>query len=349
MASTTKLMTAYLARRELDLGQVVTAAPYDAGPAESLMGLRDGERVSVRDLLYGLLMASGNDAAVTLAVAAAGSRDAFVDQMNAQARRLGLDETSYENPIGFDGPRQFTTVSDLVDLAVDVREDEVLRRIVDTPKITLTEGERTWRVVNRNNLVRELPFVNGVKTGFTEGAGYVLVGSGTKRGATVVSALIGAPSELERDAGTLALLRHGLSLYQREDVVARGERLDRVGIVDRDVTVPLEAAKAATLTVRRDEDVEVATVDVPLEIKGPIVAGEELGWAVVTVDGKPEARVELIAARSADEASLIERIDASLPGSRVGAWGLMALGALALTLVVVIPVAWLLRRRSESS
>ncbi len=347
MASTTKLMTALLAREDLDLDEVVTAAPYEPGAAESLMGLRDGEQVSVHDLLYGLLMASGNDAAVTLAVAAAGSENAFVAEMNREARQLGLDETSYENPIGFDGPGHYTTASDLVDLAVDVREDPVLRKIVDTPQITLTEGDRPRTIENRNNLVRELAFVNGVKTGYTEGAGYVLVGSGSLKGATVVSALIGAPSEAERDAGTLELLRYGLGLYQRQTVVRKDERLEQVGIVDRDVTVPLEAAGGVTLTVRRDEDVEVRPVGVPLEIEGPIAAGDELGAAVVTVDGERETRVKLLAARSAEAASLIEIIDASLPGSRAGAWGLLALGALALVLLVVVPVAWLYRRRSE--
>lgn len=345
MASTTKLMTAYLARRDLDLDEVVTAAPYDPGPVESLMGLRDGERVSVEDLLYGLLLASGNDAAVTLAVAAAGSEDAFVAEMNRAARRLGLDDTSYENPIGFDAPAQYTSVADLADLAVEVRSDPVLRRIVDTPEITLTEGEKVRRVVNRNRLVREFPFVNGVKTGFTNEAGYVLVGSASKGGATVVSALIGAPSESARDTGTLALLRYGLSLYSREEILREGEVLERVGIADRDVRVPVAAERASTLTVRRGEDVEVHAEGVPLEVEGPVIAGERLGSAVVTVDGAREARVPLLATRSADAASMIERIDAALPGSRAGAWGLMALGALALVLVVVIPVAWLVRRR----
>ena len=104
MASTTKLMTAYLSLRELDLDDVVTAAPYAPGPAESLMKLRPDEQVSVHDLLYGLLLASGNDAAQTLAVAAAGSEEAFVAEMNRAARKLDLTETSYENPIGFDAP-----------------------------------------------------------------------------------------------------------------------------------------------------------------------------------------------------------------------------------------------------
>ncbi|MGI9021591.1 MAG: D-alanyl-D-alanine carboxypeptidase family protein [Solirubrobacterales bacterium] len=345
MASTTKLMTALLARRELELDDIVTAAPYDAGAAESLMGLRAGESVSVHDLLYGLLLASGNDAAQTLAVAVSGSEDAFVAAMNRAAARLGLDETSYENPIGFDAVGQFTTVTDLTELAIELRADPFLRRVVDTAEITLTEGEKTRRVANRNNLVRELPFVSGVKTGYTDGAGYVLVGSATRGEVSVVSALIGAPSEEARDDGTLELLRYGLSLYRKERVLAAGELLGEAGILDRDVTVPLEASRAVGLTVRRDEQVEVRAEGVPVAVEGPIARGDQLGDAVITVDGAEEARVPLVATRSEDAASLIERIDADLPGERLGAWGLLALGALAALLLIAVPLVWLVRYR----
>ncbi|MEO8091923.1 MAG: D-alanyl-D-alanine carboxypeptidase family protein [bacterium] len=346
MASATKLMTAYLALRELDLDEVVTAAPYKPEPAESLMKLRRGEQVSVHDLLYGLLLASGNDAAVTLAVAAAGSEDAFVAQMNRAAEGLGLSDTSYENPIGFDDPDQYTSASDLVELTIDLRRDPAFRGITDTPSIELTEGERPRRIVNRNNLVRTVPWVDGVKTGFTAKAGYVLVGSGERKGVTLVSAVLGASSEAERDGATLELLRYGFSLYRRETVLRDGERLGEVAIRDRDVTVPLAAAKGVRLTLRRDEDVEVRLAGVPAEIEGPIERGQALGTAVVTVDGAVEARVGVVATRSAEAASLIERIDAGLPGTRVGAWGLLILGAVALALVLAPLVIWLWRRRS---
>lgn len=112
---------------------------------------------------------------------------------------------------------------------------------------------------------------------------------------------------------------------------------------DRDVTVPVAAAREVELTVRSDEDVEVRVEDVPSEVEGPVAAGETLGAAVVTVDGQAEGRVPLRAVRGADAASLIERIDAALPGRRAGAWGLLALGALALLLVVVVPAAFVLR------
>ncbi len=348
MASTTKLMTAYIAREELRPREVVRAAAYEPGPIESLMGLRPGEQVSVDDLLHGLLLASGNDAAVTLAVEAEGSQDAFVARMNREARRLGLDETAYENPIGFDGPGHHTSARDLVDLAVLLRRDPLLRRIVDKPAVTVESGGRRRRISNRNNLVRKVPWVDGVKTGYTDGAGYVLVGSGERKGVTLVAAVLGAQFESQRDAATLALLRYGFSLYDREVAVSRNERLASTGIQDRDVTIPLLATDPVELTVRRDQDVEVIPGGFPAELEGPVARGDRIGRVLVTVDGETAERVPLAAARSAAAATLIERIDAALPGSRAGAWGLMALAALALVLGVVVPAAWIWRRRRQS-
>ncbi len=347
MASTTKLMTAYLAREALKPGAEVTAAPYSPGPGESLMGLRPGESVSVEDLLYGLLLASGNDAAVTLAVAAEGSEGAFVARMNREARRLGLDDTGYENPIGFDGPGHHTTARDLVDLAIILRRDPLIQKITDSPSATVESGGRVRRIANRNTLVARVPWVDGVKTGFTDGAGYVLVGSGERKGVTLVSAVLGTPSEFAREQGTLDLLRYGFSLYDEEEVIRKGKRLGDVAIRDRDVVVPIVARQGVELTVRRDQDIEIAAKGIPPEVKGPVSRGDRFGTAIVTVDGEQEARVPLVAASGADAASLIERIDAALPGSRAGAWGLLALGALAVLLLIVIPVAWIVRRRRE--
>jgi len=344
MASTTKLMTAYLAREALDLDRVVTTAPYEPGPFESLMRLRRGEQVSVHDLLYGLLLASGNDAAVTLAVAVAGSEEAFVSRMNDAAAELGLSDTSYENPIGFDAPTHFTTARDLVALALELRDDRVLSEIVDTDRATLVEGERVRRIRNRNTLVRRVPFVDGVKTGYTDSAGYVLVASGERNGITLVSALLGAPSERARDTGSLGLLRWGFSRYARERALVANEVLARVPVVDRDVEVSLAASRPVDLVVRPDERVDVRTERVPAEVGGPIPAGKRLGTAIVTVDGSTQARVPLLATEAVAAASTIERIDAALPGRRAAALGLLALGAGAVIALIAVAARWVAGR-----
>ena len=221
IASATKLMTAFIALRDLELSDQVTAPEYAAAPGESLMGLQAGEVTTVRDLLFGLLIASGNDAAAALALRVSGSIPDFVAEMNRTARRLGLSETTYADPIGLDGANT-SSARDLASLAIRLREERLFRRIVDTPEITVGEGESEHRLVNRNTLVRSEPFVDGVKTGTTLAAGYVLVASGERKGVELASAVLGAPGEAERDAATLELLDYGFSLYRERTLVARG-------------------------------------------------------------------------------------------------------------------------------
>jgi serine-type D-Ala-D-Ala carboxypeptidase (penicillin-binding protein 5/6) len=337
IASTTKLMTAYVARRALDLDEQVVAPAYNALPAESLLGLEAGERMRVRDLLYGMLLASGNDAAVALADGAAGSVPAFVSRMNRTAKRLGLDDTSYANPIGLDEAGNYSSAQDLARLAILMRGDRLFRRIFDTPETVLQSGVRPRDVVNRNELLFSLPWVNGVKTGYTIDAGNVLVGSGKREGVELVSAVLGAPSESERDAATVELLDYGFSLYHRRSPVRKGEQLTSAALRWQDDRLPLEATREVRLTVRRGEEVSTR-VDAPSEVEGPIDRGEPLGEATVLVDSEPVARVPLAAARSAPAASLLERYDAAVPGSR--ALGLLiAVAAIALLLAIAVALA----------
>jgi D-alanyl-D-alanine carboxypeptidase (penicillin-binding protein 5/6) len=334
VASTTKLMTAYVARKALGLDEVVTAPGYVANAAESLLGLTEGERINVRDLLYGLILASGNDAAVALATASSGSVEAFVERMNREAAKLGLRDTNYANPIGLDDPANYSSAADLVELAAELRRDSVFREIFDSPAATLTSGAQTRDIVNRNELVRTVPWVNGVKTGYTIGAGNVLVGSGTRDGITLISAVLGAPSESARDSETLELLEYGFSLYRPERVVANGERLASATVHFQDEALPVVAAEGLKLTVRRDQRV-AAEVDAPTEVEGPIERGERLGRVVVEVDGERAGAVPLIAARAVAAATISDKVDSVVPGPAVVAW-LLLFFALAAVLVLAV-------------
>jgi D-alanyl-D-alanine carboxypeptidase (penicillin-binding protein 5/6) len=341
IASTTKLMTAYVARRELGLHDEVVAPPYDALPAESLLGLETGERIEVRDLLYGLLLVSGNDAAEALAQAAGGSEDAFVARMNRAAKKLGLDDTSYANPIGLDEAGNYSSAEDLADLAIQLRKDKLFRQIFDTPETVISSGAHPRDLVNRNVLVRTVPYVNGVKTGYTLDAGNVLVGSGEQDGVELVSAVLGAPSESERDSATMTLLDYGFSLYHQRTPVKRKETLARVAIKDRDVKVPLAPTRELRLTVRRGQDLETR-IRAPDEVDGPVSEGERMGQVVVSIDGEAVARAPLAATHGAAAASLLERYDAAIPGPRAVAWGV---AILALAAVFIGAVAIWDRRR----
>jgi serine-type D-Ala-D-Ala carboxypeptidase (penicillin-binding protein 5/6) len=322
VASATKLMTAYAARQDLGLSKRVVAPPYQALAPESLMGLRAGERVAVRDLFYGLLLASGNDAAVALADAAAGSEAGFVDEMNREAKRLELRDTSYANPIGLDQPGSYSSARDLVDLTLALRDDRFFRRVFDTPEITVHSGGRPIRIVNRNTLVQTVPWIDGVKTGYTLGAGYVLVGSGTQKGVTLVSAVLGAPSEGAREQATLELLDYGFSQYRRERVLERGQRLATAAVSYQDTSLPLVADRELATTLRRGQSVDTEVV-VPQEVEGPIERGDRLGEAVVSVDGNEIGKVALVAARAIPQADIGDRVDSALPGGRALAWALI--------------------------
>jgi serine-type D-Ala-D-Ala carboxypeptidase (penicillin-binding protein 5/6) len=307
IASATKLMTAYLALKELPLDRKLTAPQYDALPAESILGLRAGERIEVRALLYSLILASANDGAVTLAEGVSGSVPAFVDEMNATAQRLGLDDTSYTNPIGLDAPGNRSSARDLAALAERLMRDKLFRRIADSTEATIETDQRTISIPTRNTLLLSDPTLTGIKTGHTLEAGYVLVGSATRDDVDLISIVLGAPSESARDAETAELLDYGFSNYSRRTPVSAGEALAEPELADQDETLRLVADDQLRVAVRDDQ--EVATeVDAPDEVVGPIDRGEQLGTVTVTVDGHDAGSADLVAARSAEAATFTEKV-----------------------------------------
>jgi D-alanyl-D-alanine carboxypeptidase (penicillin-binding protein 5/6) len=308
LASVTKLMTALVALDELPLSRQLRAVPYSPAPAESRIDLRTGERISVADLIRALLLESANDAAETLAVRAAGSRDRFVRQMNERARELGLRHTHFANPVGLDGPGAYSTASDLARLARRVLQNDFLAATVDMPRARLLSGAHERIVANRNVLVRNVRWVNGVKTGHTASAGYVLVGSATRRGARVVSVVMGAPSESARDADTLRLLRYGLARFRRVRIVRRGETIARADVEHFGAReVDLVPAGPVAVTVRRGQRLRTV-VKVPGEVSGPLAAGARVGSVTVYRDGRRVRSTAVVTAAAVPEAGLLRKI-----------------------------------------
>jgi serine-type D-Ala-D-Ala carboxypeptidase (penicillin-binding protein 5/6) len=296
IASTTKLMTALLSLEEARPGDVFTAHGYAAMPAESRINLRAGERMTVQDLLEALLLESANDAAVDLAENIAGSREAFVKQMNERASELGLDHTSYANPIGLDDPGNYSSARDLATLARTLLRNRRFARIVDSPEATLDSGSHVRVVENRNDLVADHPWVNGVKTGYTSNAGNVLVGAAARGPrARVISVVLGEPTEAARDADTLTLLRWGLDRFSRVQVVPRGRTLARVDVKYRDEPARLVARRGVVVTVRDGQHLD-RRVKAPDELEGPVAKGERAGSVTVLVGGRRVRRVALVTA-----------------------------------------------------
>jgi serine-type D-Ala-D-Ala carboxypeptidase (penicillin-binding protein 5/6) len=311
IASATKLMTALLTLERAKLDDVFTAAPYTASPVESKIGLMPGERMTVEDLLTALILESANDAAVTLAKGVAGSPEAFVREMNRRAVALGLRDTSYANPVGFDDPNNYSSARDLAELARRLLANPEFARITDLPMATLHSGARNRTIENRNVLVQRYPFVSGVKTGHTIGAGYVLVGAGAAGGARVITVTLGAPSESARDADTLALLRWGLEQFHRVRVLRPGKALEQIDINYRDEDADVGAAQPVTLVLRRGERVDTV-LDAPGELDGPLAKGERVGSVAVEREGKTVRRVPLVTLSEVEGASFVRKVARTL-------------------------------------
>ena len=348
VASTTKLMTALVTLEHAKLSQVFTTVPYRAAPAESIIGLRAGERLTVADLLRGLLLASANDAAATLAARVGGSQRAFVALMNRRARQLGLTHTHYANAIGLDDPSNHSSAEDLVKLTLILRRNAFFRAVTDLPRATLRTGARPRTILNRNLLVRAVPEVNGVKTGHTSSAGYILVASATKAGVTVISVVLDEPSEAARDSDSLALIRYGLGRYRRVTAVHAGQRLATVKLAHRDQRVQLVAARTVVRTARRGERLPLRVLDVPRELDGPLPAGTRVGTIEVRWRGRTVASVPLVTRAAISEASLWQRGD-DLLSRTLTVVILSALALASLQLVLLRRRAVRRRRRQERS
>jgi D-alanyl-D-alanine carboxypeptidase (penicillin-binding protein 5/6) len=312
VGSTVKLMTALLTLERANLDDTYQAPAYHPAAAESLIGLQTGERMKVRDLLRGMLIWSGNDAAETLARGVAGSEKAFVRLMNQRARELGLRHTHYANPIGLDAPGAHSSARDLVELARYLRTKPFFRRTVKEAHVKLESGAVSREFDNRNRLVGSVPWVNGVKTGHTSQAGQVLVGSGRQRGIQVISAVLDEGTTTTRDADTVRLLRFGMDGFQRISAAPAG--------TDVHISVPIRYRRGAelelvvgpngerTVVPRHHRDlVTIRPRRFPSQVSGPIAYNQQLGEADVLQDGRKIATVPLVASGEVPSAGLAQR------------------------------------------
>jgi D-alanyl-D-alanine carboxypeptidase (penicillin-binding protein 5/6) len=325
IASTTKLMTAYVVLHELPLDRIVHAAPYHPEYGESLLGMRPGQRISVRDLLYGLILRSGNDAAYDLARAAAGSESRFVAQMNRYAAALGLADTHYANPIGLDQRGNHSSARDLATLTRRLLAIPAFARIADSRSAVLRSVRPRRRIESINELLQMAPWVTGVKTGHTFGALYVLVGSGRRKGVELISVAIGAPTDEDRFRDNLDLLEYGFSQYHRRVPVRAGRAFAEPSIRYSGGALPLRAARTVAIGLRGGQHLSVA-VRAPGEVEGPVQRDERLGTATVTVDGRRTAVVALRAGRAVPAATLLDRVGNFAEENLI--WLAMALSAI---------------------
>jgi D-alanyl-D-alanine carboxypeptidase (penicillin-binding protein 5/6) len=312
IASTTKIMTALVAVSRTRPNQMLTATDYRAGLGESLLGLRPGERMSAQDLIKGLLLVSGNDAADTLAAGTASSRAAFVVAMNRRARALGLTRTHFANPVGLDSPKNYSTASDLAQLARAALRVPRVADVTDKEHLTLRSGVTRRRLKNHNPLIGRYRWAVGVKTGHTLAAGYLLVGAAEKGGNKVISVVTGEPTEAAREADSAALLRFGRAHYRALRPLRRAHPVTTLPVALQDRSVRVYPRGDVALAVRDGERVVLRLV-APKEIEGPRSAGSVVGRAVVLRGDRQVASVPVV-------------LGAAVPAPPVSAVMLHALG-----------------------
>jgi serine-type D-Ala-D-Ala carboxypeptidase (penicillin-binding protein 5/6) len=313
IASTTKLMTAFVAVEHLRAERVLTEQPYAATPGESLAGIPAGARLSLADMLRAMLLPSGNDVAHSLAIDVGGSVDGFVAQMNFWAGLLRLGRTHYTTPVGLDQPGgNYSTALDLARLTAVLLRDPLVASIVRQPSATLGDG---LVVHNRNDLLAGNPWVIGVKTGSTVDAGYCMVGAGREHGVRVISVVLGAPTVAARDNDTLALLRYGLSRFRRARIARAGQLVGLLQVAGRSRRAAVVTGRSSSLVVGAAVHVHAA-LRLPSRLTGPLPAGTRVGAIVARVGGRRAATVPLVTAAAVPA----PRPAAASPGDRPLLW-----------------------------
>jgi D-alanyl-D-alanine carboxypeptidase (penicillin-binding protein 5/6) len=299
IASTTKLMTALITLEHTRLNRVFADPDYPLSSEDSQIGLEPGERMSVHDLLLAMLLPSADDAAIDLAYNVGhGSISRFVGMMNARARQLGLTHTHYASPSGLDTPGNYSSANDLVNLArYDLQHEPFFRFAVRQTHAVLRTGNHVRFVTNLNGLLR-FPWINGVKTGHTLDAGYVLVASGTQGGMTLVDAVLGTSSEAARDSNALALLQWGFANFGVRTPVRAGRVLARPVITGIAPGAPgaharLIAASTYTHVFPRSASVTLR-VHAPADLTGPLPAQSAVGWVSVVENHRVVTRIPLL-------------------------------------------------------
>ena len=287
MASTTKIMTALVITDSCDLTESVEIDARAVGVEGSSIYLTAGETLSVEQLLYALLLASANDAAVALALHVCGSIEAFVDKMNEKSIALGLTDTHFVNPHGLYDEAHYTTAYDLAIIAKAALENDTVKKIASTYKTTipLANGEGTRVLVNHNKMLKLYDGAIGVKTGFTKKTGRTLVSAAERDGLRLIAVTLNAPNDWNDHT---LMLDHGFENYTRLTFFEAGEFRYVLGICGgKEEYAVLTNSKPIELTLRKEHGKESYTVETCSRfICAPINAEAELGRVVFECDGQ---------------------------------------------------------------
>lgn len=287
IASTTKIMTALVVCEQCNVLDRMRIPKEAVGIEGSSMYLREGEVLTLQELLYGLMLSSGNDAAVALAIYCGGTVEGFAEMMNDKARILGMTGTHFENPNGLDSPGHYSTARDLAELASYAMENPIFAKTVSAKSVKI--GERY--LTNHNKLLWRVEGAEGVKTGFTKAAGRILVSSATREGRRIIAVTIDDPDDWRDHA---ALLEEGFARYTVRTVITQGQKLGTVEVLGGESQrVEVLAAEDFSYALAQEEHPQTALPG-PGFVYAPAVEGADAGCAYVLINGKAVGKVPVV-------------------------------------------------------
>ena len=287
IASTTKIMTALVVCEQTNVLDRVRIPQEAVGIEGSSMYLKTGEVMTVQDLLYGLMLHSGNDAAVALAIYCGGTVEGFAELMNDKAHRLGMHNTHFVNPNGLDAPGHYSTARDMAKLAAYAMENPIFAKTVSTK--TVKAADRT--LTNHNKLLWSLNGAEGVKTGYTKAAGRILVSSCKRDGRRLIAVTMNDRNDWQDHK---QLMEGGFADFSVRQLITAGECLGTAQVMSGEKeTVQLLAAEDFSYALTQREQPEIV-LPKPDFAYAPVVYGQEAGFAYVCLKGKAIGKIPLV-------------------------------------------------------
>lgn len=307
MASTTKIMTALCAFELGELTDVIRVDARAVGIEGSSIYLSAGERLTLHQLLYALLLSSANDAAVAIAIGTAGSVEAFVAHMNQKAAALGLENTHFENPHGLDAEEHYTTAYELALITRELLSHPLLGAICATRKTTIPQGDApdARLLVNHNKLLRNYAGCIGVKTGFTKRSGRCLVSAAEREGLTLIAVTLNAPDDWNDHT---KLLDAGFDTYERVVLCERGGYETPIPVTGgKEAYVVVHNDRLAAVTLPRKRGAVRCTVESPRFLFATVDQNQSVGCLIFWCDTDGDGAEEVLATVPLTTAYAVER------------------------------------------
>ena len=305
MASTTKIMTTIVILEKADLNETVTVSAKAGGTGGSRLGLKRGDKASVRDLLYGLMLRSGNDAAVALAEHVGGSVKGFAELMNEKAIELGLTNTHFVTPHGLDDANHYTTALELAKLTDYAMDNETFAKIVGTKSTTIYINNQSRQINNTNELLGVLNGVVGVKTGFTNNAGRCLVTETKRNNMDIITIVLGADTKKDRTKDSVNLIEYTFSKYKmynlEEQIIKEFNKWKninekRILIIKGKTSNPklaLGAIEKATIPICDNDKIEYS-INALTEVEAPVEQWNVMGTLTVKLNGEILENIDIV-------------------------------------------------------